>query len=585
MHDRSFFGIRGRRPLAVAAAISAALIAVSGMATASSPAPVADLVLLHGNVIPMTAPDAKAEAIAVKGGRIIAIGSDAEIAALRGKATIVVDLDGKTVLPGFIDAHGHITGMAQIASTARLAPPPVDDVADIATLQAALRAQAGKHPDGWIVGFGYDDAQLAERRHPVRQDLDAVSTERPVIAVHVSGHLAVLNSKALELTGMLHPGPDPAGGVIRREADGKTASGVVEETALFRAMAALPAPSLDQSIEHLRTAQRIYAGYGITTAQDGATMPAEWALLNEAAKRSALFIDIHSLPLMSANWPALEALPFGAPYANHLRVAGVKIVLDGSPQGQTAWLSHPYFKPPHDRPADYSGYARFPDAELHALLARAARNNWQAYVHVNGDAAIQQLIEGVRWTNRELATPMHRTIAIHAQTARRDQLEAMKTLDIEPSFFASHTFYWGDWHRETVLGPVLAERISPQRDAFDLGLRPTIHNDLPVVPPDIIRLIWSATTRRTRSNDILGPAERVTPYEALEEVTKNAAYEIHEEAGKGTLEPGKLADLVILDGDPLTLPREDLLRLRVSGTVKEGRFVFRASGPGAVQPR
>ena len=217
------------------------------------------------------------------------------------------------------------------------------------------------------------------------------------------------------------------------------------------------------------------------------------------------------------------------------------------------------------------------DDEFASHLGRAAGNGWQVYVHANGDAAIQQLIDGVRRINATSPRPMQRTIAIHAQTARRDQLEAMKALDIEPSFFASHTYFWGDWHRDVVLGTDRAEHISPQRDAIDIGLRPTIHNDTPIVPPDIIRLVWSAATRRTRSNDILGPDERITPFEALTEVTRNAAYEIHEEATKGTLEPGKLADLVILEGDPLTMSPEDLLTLRISATIKEGRVIWQAS--------
>ena len=216
------------------------------------------------------------------------------------------------------------------------------------------------------------------------------------------------------------------------------------------------------------------------------------------------------------------------------------------------------------------------DDEFASHLGRAAGNGWQVYVHANGDAAIQQLIDGVRRINATSPRPMQRTIAIHAQTARRDQLEAMKALDIEPSFFASHTYFWGDWHREVTLGLPRAEHISPQRDAFDLGLRPSIHNDAPVVPPDVMRMIWSATTRRTRSNDILGPEERVTPYEALLEVTRNAAYQLHEDSVKGTLEAGKLADLVILDRDPTAIPPERLLDIKVSATLKEGRYIYGA---------
>ena len=534
----------------------------------------ADIVFVNGNVVPMTAPDARAQALAVKDGRIVAVGSDSEIERLQSRATKVVDLHGKTLLPGFIDAHGHITGLAQQADLAALQPPPVGTVKDIASLQAALRQYAQTHPDGWLMGMGYDDAELTEKRHPTRQELDAVSADRPIILGHVSGHLAAMNTKALELTGMLHPERDPPGGVIRREADGKTASGVVEESAIFIAYALTPRPTLEKQIEQLKKAQEIYASNGLTTAQDGAALPETWTLLQAAAKRNALFLDIHALPLMQAWSTGLEQVPFSRTYTQHLRAAGVKILADGSPQGRTAWLTHPYHIVPHGREKDYSGYKQIPDDVLQGLLRKAGDHDWQVFVHVNGDGAIQQLIDSVRAVGQASGKPLQRTIAIHSQTARIDQLKEMKALDIEPSFFAAHTFYWGDWHREVTLGLPRAEHISPQRDAFDLGLHPTIHNDSPVVPPDMIRLIWSAVTRRTRSNDILGPEERVTPYEALLEVTRNAAYELHEEAAKGTLEKGKMADLVILDRDPLAIPPEQLMDVKVSATIKEGKFVY-----------
>lgn len=549
--------------MALATSASTAALARSG----------ADIIFRNGIIMPMTGPEDKAEAVAVKDGKILVVGRDAEVAKRKDRQTRIVDLEGRALLPGFIDAHGHLAMVAQRALQASLDPPPVGPVSDIASLQAELRTQASKSPEGWIVGMGYDDAQLAERRHPTRQELDAVSIDRPILAIHVSSHLATLNTKGLELAGLLHAKADPPGGVIRREADGTTPSGVVEEAAMFAAMRSMPAVPLDTRIEGLVAAQRSYAANGLTTAQDGATAPETWELLKEAAERGALFLDVHALPLAMVKWDDLAALPFHAPYRDHLRVAGVKIMADGSPQGRTAWLSHPYHEPPSGRDKTYAGYPQITDDVLRGVLANAAGNGWQAYVHVNGDAAIQQLIDSVQAV-KAAGNPLKRTIAIHAQTARVDQLRQMKTLDIEPSFFAAHTFFWGDWHREVVLGSDRADHISPQRQALDIGLRPTIHNDAPVVPPDMIRLIWSGVTRRTRSNDILGPAERVTTYEALEEVTRNAAYAIQEEAIKGTLEPGKLADFVILSANPLTLPKERLLELEVMATIKEGKYVF-----------
>ncbi|MBS0473826.1 MAG: amidohydrolase family protein, partial [Proteobacteria bacterium] len=267
----------------------AALIGYAATLAARQPA--ADLVLLHGNVIPMTAPDAKAEAVAIKDGRILAIGNDAQIAPLAKRAAKVIDLKGRTLLPGFIDAHGHIALMAMRVDQADLASPPAGPIANIAELQAALRAQAAKNPDGWILGAGYDDSLLAEKRHPTRQELDAVSSDRPIFALHVSSHLAALNTKALELAGLLHPAADPPSGVIQREADGKTASGVIEESAMFAALRLIPGVPMDRQVEQLDKAQQIYASNGITSAEEGGTMPGTWAAMNEAAKRKRLFLD------------------------------------------------------------------------------------------------------------------------------------------------------------------------------------------------------------------------------------------------------------------------------------------------------
>ena len=245
-------------------------------------------------------------------------------------------------------------------------------------------------------------------------------------------------------------------------------------------------------------------------------------------------------------------------------------MLDGSPQGRTAWLHDPVPVPPEGKGADYHGYPVMDPADFRRRLADAKANGWQVFAHVNGDEASQSLIDGVRAVGLE----GRRTIAIHAQVVRPEQLVAFRELDIQPSFFASHTWFWGDWHRDVSLGPKRADFISPQASAWAAGLTPTAHNDSPVVPPDILRLVWSSVNRRTQSGDILGPLERISPYRALRQVTANAAWQIHEEAEKGTLEPGKRADLVVLDANPLTVDPASLSSIKVKATLKDGELVF-----------
>lgn len=513
---------------------------------------------------------ATVEAVAVSDGHILAVGDLASVSKSAGKRAVQVDLKGRTMLPGFIDAHGHLGFVGQNAAMAQLQPPPVGGVASIAQLQDALRSFLRKQSVPILVGNGYDDSQLTERRHPTRADLDAVSETVPILVLHVSGHFASMNSAMLKLVGYGAETPDPTGGVIRREGDGKTPNGVIEETAMYPLVKLLAPPNLEASIAPLVTAAKIYASYGITTGQDGRVMPESWAALDETAKRNLLPIDVVSLVSFERDWPEAVRARIGKPYTGRLRIAGIKLTLDGSPQGRTAWLKDPVPIPPDGQKDGYSGYPAIDLNLFNAKLADAAKNNWQVFVHVNGDAAAQALIDGVKANG--LAD--HRTIAIHNQVVQLDQLKEMKTLDIQPSFFANHTFYWGDWHRDVALGAKRADFISPQATAWKLGLKPTAHNDSPVVPPDIMRLVWSSVNRRTQSGDILGPLERISAYRALQQVTINAAWQIGEDASKGSIKVGKRADMVVLDSNPLSVDPSSIHAIKVVATIKDGATIF-----------
>jgi predicted amidohydrolase YtcJ len=299
-------------------------------------------------------------------------------------------------------------------------------------------------------------------------------------------------------------------------------------------------------------------------------MPNVWPVLAEAARRGVLTIDTVALLAFEPPLPEVVRPLIGKSYQGHVRIAGVKLVVDGSPQGRTAWLKDPVPVPPAGKAADYHGYPAIDLDLFNKRLAEAATNKWQVFAHVNGDAAAQALIEGVRANG--LAG--RRTVAIHNQVVSAAQLAEMKTLDIQPSFFANHTWYWGDWHRDVALGAKRADVISPQASAWALGLRPTAHNDSPVAPPDIMRLVWSSVNRRTQSGDILGPQERISPYRALQQVTINAAWQIHEDADKGSLAPGKRADFVLLDANPLTVNPAQLFEIKVVATIKDGKTVY-----------
>ncbi|MDH4384104.1 MAG: amidohydrolase [Caulobacter sp.] len=560
---------RARR--AWTAVVAAVLVAVSlGAGAQAAPATVYG----GGTILTMAGDTPQyVEALAVRDGRILAVGQRAAVEKAAGRGARRVDLAGRTLLPGFIDGHGHVTSVGQAAGFASLAPPPVGGVASMSELQAVLtrftadRAIAQGAP---VVGVGYDDSQLVERRHPTRQDLDQVSASHPVLVMHVSGHLASANSAMLALMGIGPDTPDPKGGHIRRMADGRTPNGVLEETALAAALAYVLPRDLDAAVAATVAGQKIYMANGITTAQDGRVMPEAFPGLAEAARRGDLPLDTVVLISFDRDWPEAVRQQIGKPYSGRMRIGGVKLSLDGSPQGRTAWLHDPVPVPPDGKDAGYRGYPAMDTVLFRERLVEARANNWQVFVHVNGDEAAQALIDGVR----EVGLAGRRTIAIHAQVVRPEQLTDFKTLDIQPSFFASHTWFWGDWHREVALGPARGDFISPQASAWQVGLRPTAHNDSPVVPPDIMRLLWSSVNRRTQSGDILGPRERISVYRALQQVTLNAAWQINEESDKGSLEPGKRADLVILDANPLAVEPMALTGIHVVATSKDGEVIF-----------
>jgi predicted amidohydrolase YtcJ len=547
------------------------ILAAAPLLIAAKPVPAE--IYFGGTVITMAGEEAESvEAVLVSNGKIVATGTVAELQK-RSKNAKRIDLKGRTMLPGFIDAHGHISYVGLAEGMAKLAPPPVGGVDSIAKLQDALRVWKSQLPaSATLVGNGYDDSQLKEKRHPTRQDLDAVANDRPIVVLHASGHLASANSFALAKYGITADTPDPKGGAFRREADGKTPNGVMEETAVFAALGAVMPNGLDPAIASLVTGQKLYAANGITTAQDGRVMPDQWPALEEAAKRGALLLDIVALTSFERDWPEAVRALIGKGYKERLRIAGVKLTVDGSPQGRTAWLHDPVPVPPDGKDADYRGYPAIDLKLFNAKLAEAAANNWQVFVHVNGDEAAQALIDGVRANGLS----GKRTIAIHNQVVRPEQLEEMKRLDIQPTFFANHTWYWGDWHRDVALGAKRADFISPQASAWSIGLRPTAHNDSPVVPPEIMRLIWSSVNRRTQSGDILGPLERISVYRALQQVTINAAWQIQEDGEKGSLVAGKQADFAILDTNPLTSDPAKLNEIQVITTINDGKIIFGA---------
>ena len=540
-----------------------------------------DAVYFGGPILTMDDARPRAEALAVRGGRILAVGGRDEVMAKAGRGARLVDLGGRALLPGFVDPHGHVSFVGLQAISANLLPAPDGEGDSVAALQRVTRAWIeANRPfiDRYklVMGFGYDDSQLRELRHPTRRELDEISAEVPVLFIHQSGHLGVANSKALEAAGISAATPDPQGGVFRREPGGREPNGVMEEHAFMGVMGKLLSRlDLDANLKMIAEGAKLYTRYGYTTCQDGKSSSGGVKALQLAASRGMLTADVVAYPDVLTATDVVVPPLLSRTYANRFRVGGVKLSIDGSPQGKTAWLSQPYYVPPEGQSAAYAGYPAVPVDQCLAAIEKAFANGWQILVHANGDAAIDVLIAGVRQATRKHGPGDRRPVLIHGQTAREDQVDACKALGIIPSFFPMHTFYWGDWHRDSVLGPVRAENISPTGWALRRGMMFTTHHDAPVANPDSIRVLSATVTRRTRSGDILGPHQRVPVDVALKAMTLWPAYQHFEEATKGSLVAGKLADFALLSQDPTAVDPEKLASLKVVETIKEGVSIWR----------
>jgi len=534
------------------------------------------MLYVGGPVVTVDPANRIAEALLVRGDRIAAVGTEADVRAAAPAWSREVDLAGRALLPGFIDAHGHFPGSGIYAVEVDLNSPPIGDVEDLEDLADRLARKAAETAAGdWIVGRGYDDTLLAERRHPTRDDLDRVSRDHPIAIWHVSGHLAVVNGAGLAALGIDAAPADPDGGVVRRRPGSREPDGVLEESATDWVESGVPPPSFWQGIGISRAASRDYAAHGVTTAQNG------WAdaqLLEGLPLLSRVGIVSQRLVL----WPTAEMgekriageLDFGDPIPRWVKRGAIKLIADGSIQAYTGYLSQPYFVPPGDDPG-FRGYPRIPRDDLFAQVERFHAAGFQLAIHGNGDAAIDDILDALEHALRAHPRADPRPIVVHAQMARDDQLDRMRALGVIPSFFSLHTYYWGDRHREIFMGPERAARMSPAKSALERGVRFTIHTDCPVVPMEPLRLLSAAVNRRSSSGVVVGPAQRIGVAEALRAITIDAAYQHFEEAEKGSLEAGKLADLVILSASPLDRP-DALETIRVEETIVGGRTVFRA---------
>ena len=531
---------------------------------------------VNGVVITMDASNTVAEAVLVRAGQIEAVGSSEDLVSRIDDDTVVVDLRGRALMPGFIDAHGHFPGSGQTVFSVDLNSPPIGRVTDMEGLLGSLSAFAKQRRDGWVVGHGYDDTLLAEKRHPTRDDLDRISTSRPVAIVHVSGHLAVVNTVGLDILGIDESTPDPLGGVIVRDplsADGRRPNGVLEETAARAVWEYTLDLGVMDGLRMTTQAAAEYLSVGVTTASAGG-MPTSVAKLvgllsrlNQFPQRVALF------PLFEEVGEALlsEELTLDAFAAGKVSVPRVKIIADGSIQGYTGYLSEPYYAPFKGDPL-YRGYPSVPREELLRQVSGLYERRIQVAIHCNGDASIDDGLDAIEAAMKAHPWPDARPLIIHAQMTRLDQIERMAALGVTPSFFSAHTYYWGDRHAAIFMGPGRAANMSPARWALEAGLRFSSHLDTPVTPMLPLQAVWSQISRESTAGVVIGPEQRIDRTSALRAVTIDAAWQVFMDDKIGSIEPGKRADLVVLSDNPLTAG--DVRSIKVDRTVIDGATVY-----------
>lgn len=551
-----------------------ALIAIGLAAYLRPESPPASQAFINGEVITMDANSTISQAVFVQENRIVAVGDNAKIEALISADTIVHDLQGKTLLPGLIDSHSHFPASGISLFMADLRSPPVGPITNIPSLLERLQEKARDVPKGeWVNGFGYDNLMLDENRHPTRDELDQALPDHPVFILHVSGHMGVTNSLGLIEANISEESRDPEGGHYARD-ENERLNGLLEEYAATPLQDQMLDFGIIDFLRMVSYSNNDYLHVGVTTAQNGAASA-------EMAKGLSIAKTLNLTPLRLELWPQFDT--FGQGFLDgtieasdynrdRLNIGAIKIIADGSIQGYTGYLREPYHQPFHGD-ADYRGYPRVAYPELAKWIKTYHNAGFQLAVHGNGDASIDDILDAFEQAQAESPKEDPRLILIHAQMARQDQLARMKSLGVTPSFFSAHTYYWGDMHRDVTMGEERASRISPARTALEQSVRFSSHLDTPIVPMSPLLSVWSVVNRLSATGQVIGTDERIDSMQALRSVTIDAAWQIFREKDIGSIEAGKLADLVVLERSPLADPTT-IKDINVERTIIGGVTVY-----------
>ena len=496
------------------------------------------------------------EAILIENDKIIKTGSKDEVMKLADTNTEIIDLNGNTLMPAFIDAHSHIFALAK--SLMQISIDGLTSIEEIKNCLAEYKKE--NRTNEWIIVNGYDNNILKNRQHITKNELDEIFPDTPVIIENKSRHNGVVNSKALEMLGITKTTANPEGGRIFYD------TGLLEENAFIDSLKKIPLPKMEEIINAFKEAQEIYASHGITMAQEGVITNDLAKIFKLLANNNEIFLDIVAyMDYKNMDEIKKEYSEYINKYKNKFKIGGIKIFLDGSPQAKTAWLREAYANEP-----EYYGYRIMKDEDIEEILEKAKESKLQILAHCNGDKAAEQYINAVKKVSN-----LKRPVMIHAQLLGLDQLEDVKKYNIIPSFFISHIYYFGDIHIKN-LGIKRAEHISPAGLSLKQDILFTFHQDTPVIEPNMFETIWCAVNRTTKEGKVLGEDEKISVLEAIKAVTINSAYQYGEEDVKGSLKAGKKADLIIVDRNPLNVDKNELRNIKILETIKDGKTIYKS---------
>lgn len=533
-----------------------------------------DKMYINANVITMVKEYDIASTIGIRGDKIAIVGTRDEANRFIGRKTKIIDLKGKTVLPGFIDCSSQFPYSGYVTNGAvDVSPPPLGNKSTVSEILSALQiAVNNAEPNEWIVGFGYDPNFLPDGQQLDRVQLDTLSDTNPIWVIGRAGNIGVANSIVLNKAGVTNDSTNLPGGLIVR--DNGIATGLLLMTEAFKVNRLIPLPAVENNLEAAKNASIEYSKAGVTTVQNGFADQFTLQLLNAASQKGFVKNRIVIYP----NIQTTNRLLAGTLKPNVdgvlVRIGATKMILDGSIQAYTAYLKEPYKVQPDYGIPDYKGFLGMELDTFRTLFFQYHEDGLQVAVDATGDATIKSLIDTIGEAQLLLPRDDARHVIIHSEMLTTQDLARLDNIATLPSFFVRSMFYWGDFYEDTYLGQDRTNDIDILRTAENAEQLFTLNNSTPVTPMNIIGLIWSAVNRQTLTGKTINASERISVYSALEAVTINAAYQNFMESEVGTLQQDKYADLVILDKNPLTMNPQELNTINIVETIVAGDTVY-----------